>query len=164
MREEKPAFRPGSKARNEPVRLTTFTDYSLRVLMYLAGAPEHRATVAEVAEAFRISEHHLVKVVHLLGKGGILLNSRGRGGGMRLARVPSAINIGQVVRLTEGADRPAECFEPKRNLCAVTGACRLRRVLKEALDDFYHTLDRYSLEDLRIPAARLSAMLRANAR
>lgn len=72
------------------MRLTTFTDYSLRVLIYLAGRPEHRATIAEVASAFDISEHHLVKVVQFLGKEGVLLNTRGRGGGMQLARVPSA--------------------------------------------------------------------------
>jgi Rrf2 family nitric oxide-sensitive transcriptional repressor len=132
------------------VRLTTFTDYSLRVLMYLAASPEKRATIAEVSEAFGISEHHVVKVVHFLGKEGFLLNTRGRGGGLELARAPSAINVGHVVRLAEGGDHAAECFERGSNACVVIKACRLRGVLEEALGNFYATLERYTLEDLRM--------------
>lgn len=132
------------------MRLTTFTDYSLRVLMYLAASPEKRATIAGVAEAFGISEHHVVKVVHFLGKEGFLLNTRGRGGGLELARAPSAINIGSVVRLAEGGDVPAECFDRESNACVLIKACRLRGVLEEALANFYATLERYSLEDLRM--------------
>lgn len=141
------------------MRLTTFTDYSLRVLIYLAGRPEHRATIAEVAAAFDISEHHLVKVVQFLGKEGILLNTRGRGGGMQLAKAPSAIIIGRVVRLAEGANRPAECFDDATNTCALTGICRLQRVLSDAVKAFYATLDQYSLDDLRISPPRLKAAL-----
>lgn len=132
------------------MRLTTFTDYSLRVLMYLAASPEKRATIAEVSEAFGISEHHVVKVVHFLGKEGFLLNTRGRGGGLELARAPSAINVGHVVRLAEGGDNAAECFERGSNACVVIKACRLRGVLEEALGNFYATLERYTLEDLRM--------------
>jgi Rrf2 family transcriptional regulator, nitric oxide-sensitive transcriptional repressor len=138
------------------VRLTTFTDYSLRVLIYLAGAAEHRATIAEIAGAFGISENHLVKVVHLLGKEGLLINTRGHGGGVRLARPPTAINIARVVRLTEGADVPAECFDRETNRCALTAVCRLQPVLKEGVTAFYEALGRYSLEDLRIPPAKLA--------
>src|SRR5437868_1469454 len=105
------------------MKLTTFTDYSLRVLIYLAQAPESRATIAEIARAFSISEHHLVKVVHLLGREGILENTRGRRGGLRLARPAREINVGQVVRMTEGADRPAECFDPATNSCVLAGGC-----------------------------------------
>lgn len=132
------------------MRLTTFTDYSLRVLMYLAASPEKRATIAEVANAFGISEHHVVKVVHFLGKEGFLQNRRGRGGGLQLARAPSAINVGRVVRLAEGGDRAAECFERDSSACVLIKACRLRGVLDEAIANFYATLERYSLEDLRM--------------
>jgi len=146
------------------VRLTAFTDYSLRLLMYLAAAPERRATIAEVAEAHGISENHLVKVVHLLGKEGLLKNTRGRGGGIRLARAAAEINLARVVRATEGAARPAECFDPEHNECALTEACRLRRAFQEAVDSFYASLERHTLEDLRIRAPKLITGLRWHAR
>ena len=138
------------------MRLTTFTDYSLRVLMYLADAPEERATIAEVARAFDISEHPLVKVVQFLGKEGILRNTRGRGGGIELARAPRAINIGRTVRITEGLDLPAECFDRELNTCRLAGRCRLERALGKALGKFYEVLDGYTLEDLRRARAQPS--------
>lgn len=130
------------------MRLTTFTDYSLRVMMYVAAHPEGRATIAEIARAYDISEHHLTKVVHFLGKEGYLENLRGRGGGLRLARAPSAINVGDVVKLTEGGDVPAECFERESNCCAITADCKLKFALSEAVDAFYAALRRYTLEDV----------------
>ena len=130
------------------MRLTTFTDYSLRVMMYVAAHPEGRATIAEIARAYDISEHHLTKVVHFLGKEGYLENLRGRGGGLRLARAPSAINVGDVVKLTEGGDVPAECFERDTNCCAITADCKLKFALSDAVDAFYAALRRYSLEDV----------------
>ena len=142
------------------MRLTTFTDYSLRVLIYLAGRPGERARIAEVASAFDISEHHVVKVVQFLGREGFLRNTRGRGGGMQLAAAPSAINIGRVVRLAEGEDRLAECFDTETNACCLAGACRMAHVLDEARQAFYATLERYTLEDLRVPAPKLAAALR----
>lgn len=129
------------------MRLTTFTDYSLRVLMYLATDPERRATIAEIAEAFDVSENHLMKVVHYLGKAGWLRNVRGKGGGLELARPPADIRIGAVIRDCE-TQLPAECFDRDTNRCAITGACRLRHVLSEATDGFYEVLDRYTLEDI----------------
>src|SRR5664279_3102699 len=101
------------------VRLTTFTDYSLRVLIYLAADPGQRATIAEIAQAFDISENHLMKVVHLLGKSGVLLNIRGKGGGLELGKPPAAINVGKLVRSTEGAPMPAECFDAANNRCII---------------------------------------------
>lgn len=130
------------------MRLTAFTDYSLRALMFVATAPEGRATIAQVAQAFDISEHHLVKVAHLLGREGFLFNTRGRGGGLRLARPPSQINLGAIVRLAEGGDYPAECFQPGGGGCAITGVCRLSVALARAVEAFYDVLDGYTLQDL----------------
>lgn len=130
------------------MRLTAFTDYSLRTLIYLATAREGRATIGEIARAFRISENHLVKVVHRLGQIGVLVNTRGRGGGLRLAVSPSAIRVGQVVRATESHDVPAECFEPGGSDCVIAPACTLRHVLGDAVDAFYAALDRYTVADL----------------
>jgi Rrf2 family nitric oxide-sensitive transcriptional repressor len=140
------------------MRLTTFTDYSLRVLIFLAVQPDRRTTIAEVADAFRISESHLTKVVHGLGKAGFLANVRGHGGGLQLAKQARDINVGAVVRATEGAAMPAECFDAESNECAITRVCRLRGVLAEAVRAFYAVLDRYSLEDLvsnRQPLGRI---------
>jgi Rrf2 family nitric oxide-sensitive transcriptional repressor len=130
------------------MRLTTFTDYSLRVLMYVAIHPGGRATIGEIATAYDISEHHLTKVAHFLGKEGYLENLRGRGGGLRLARAPTEINVGEVVKLTEGGDVPAECFERDTNCCAITADCRLKFALSKAVDAFYGTLRQYTLEDV----------------
>jgi Rrf2 family nitric oxide-sensitive transcriptional repressor len=130
------------------MRLTTFTDYSLRVLMYVAARPERRSTIAEIAQAFAVSEHHLVKVVHFLGRHELLSTTRGHGGGLRLARAPSDINVGAVVRLTEAGVAPAECFDPETNRCTLAGRCRLQGALHKAVDSFYATLSRYTLADL----------------
>lgn len=141
------------------MRLTTFTDYSLRMLSYLGAMHEERATIAEVAGAFGISENHLVKVAHFLGKAGLLANARGRNGGLQLARPAGQINIGEVVRMTEQGDVPAECFDPDANTCSITANCRLRGVLKEAVRAFYAVLDEYTLEDLVRNRAALSKIL-----
>ncbi len=130
------------------MRLTTFTDYSLRVLIYLAIDPDRRATIGEIAAAFDVSENHLMKVVHFLGKQRLLTNVRGKGGGMTLALPPDDINVGEVIRLTEAGSIPVECFDPAHNTCVITPACRLRRVLGEAVDAFYDALSQYTLADL----------------
>ena len=130
------------------MKLTTFTDYSLRTLIYLAAQPERRATIAQIAAAFDISEHHLTKVVHFLGQNGWLANVRGKGGGLSLALSAGAIGVGAVVRQTEGADLPAECFGEEGGHCAITRICRLRGVLGEAVEAFHAVLDRYTLADL----------------
>jgi Rrf2 family nitric oxide-sensitive transcriptional repressor len=130
------------------MKLTAFTDYSLRVLMYLAANPTQRATIAEIAAAFDISENHLVKVVHFLGKSGWIQTLRGKGGGIQLALRPDMINVGRVVRDTEGAALPAECFLPEGNQCVITPACRLKNVLADAVKAFYGVLDQYTLADI----------------
>jgi len=130
------------------MKLTAFTDYSLRVLIYLAAEPGRRATIAEIARTFDVKQNHLTKVVHFLGRIGLLANVRGKGGGLALALAPGAIRIGEVVRQTEGAAMPAECFSAEGGHCRIVRICRLRHVLDEAVNAFYAVLDRYTLEDL----------------
>jgi Rrf2 family nitric oxide-sensitive transcriptional repressor len=141
------------------MRLTTFTDYSLRVLIYLAAQPAERATIAQIAGAFQVSEHHLVKVVHFLGKKGCLVNVRGKGGGLQLGMPPEAIVVGQVVRETEGLAQLAECFGDSDGDCAIAPDCRLRGVLGEAVKAFYAVLDRYTLADLVTHRQQLARVL-----
>ncbi len=130
------------------MKLTGFTDYSLRVLIYVAAQPQQRATIAEISRAFEISENHLVKVVHFLGKSGWLTNVRGKGGGLELAMPPELVGVGSVVRQTEGAAVVAECFLEHGGECAIAGICHLQGVLAEAVAAFYTVLDRYTLADL----------------
>lgn len=141
------------------MKLNAFTDYSLRVLIYVATAPEGRATIAEIARAYGISEHHLVKVVHVLGREGFLVNTRGRGGGLRLAQPAKAIGVGAVVRAAEGLDVPVECFDPDRNTCILAGSCWLAGVLAEAMRAFHAVLDRYTLADLVRDRSTMMAIL-----
>jgi len=130
------------------MRLTSFTDYSLRVLIFLAAEPGRRATIAEVAQAFDVSENHLTKVVHFLGKGGWIDTVRGQGGGISLKLDTERIVVGAVVRAAEGPPVPAECFSNHPDGCRIHRSCRLKPVLKEATDAFYAVLDRYTLADL----------------
>lgn len=130
------------------MKLTAFTDYSLRVLVYLATQPEDRATIAQIAAAYGVSEHHLVKVVHFLGKQGWLANVRGKGGGLELALPPELVVLGDVVRATEGEAVVAECFGDDGGHCCIAPSCRLRGVLREAMQAFEAVLDRYTLADL----------------
>jgi Rrf2 family transcriptional regulator, nitric oxide-sensitive transcriptional repressor len=129
------------------MKLSTFTDYSLRVLMYLAANPGQRATIAQVSQAFDVSENHMVKVVHSLGRAGWLANVRGKGGGLELAVAPEKIVIGQVVRHTEGRAVMAECFE-EGNECNITTECHLKGVLAEAAKAMYTVLDGYTIADV----------------
>src|SRR4051812_29303860 len=123
------------------MKLTSFTDYSLRVLIYLAAEPERRATIAEVSTAFAVSENHLTKVVHFLGKQGWISTLRGKGGGMVLAGRAQDICVGQVLRHTEGKAMPAECFGGDDSGCAIVSCCQLKSALAEAVNAFYSVLD-----------------------
>jgi Rrf2 family nitric oxide-sensitive transcriptional repressor len=145
------------------MRLTRFTDYSLRVLMYLAARPGESATIAEIAAAFAISESHLSKVVHHLGREGLLSNARGRRGGIALGRPAASINIGTVVRAAETDTALVECFDTQANRCVITPACGLRGVLAEALAALYATLDKYTLADITRNRQRLTRLLPAGA-
>jgi Rrf2 family nitric oxide-sensitive transcriptional repressor len=141
------------------MKLSTYTDYSLRMLMMLAAEPQRRITVAEVAAAFGISEHHLGKVAHGLGRHGWLATTRGQGGGLSLAVAPGQIVIGEVVRRTENGDVPAACFADDAPPCTLSPVCRLHDVLDEALQGFYAVLDRYTLADLVRHPRALSRLL-----
>jgi Rrf2 family nitric oxide-sensitive transcriptional repressor len=141
------------------MKLTAFTDYSLRVLIYLAAQPGERATIAQIATAFDVSENHLVKVVHFLGKQGWLANVRGKGGGLELGEAPEKIVVGRVVRETEGKAAVAECFGESGGDCQIAPNCRLRGVLGEAVTAFYAVLDRYTLADLVNNRQQLARML-----
>jgi Rrf2 family nitric oxide-sensitive transcriptional repressor len=141
------------------MRLTAFTDYSLRVLLFLATAPEGRATIAEIARAYGVSQNHLVKVAHLLGREGFLVTTRGRSGGLRLAKAPSAVNVGNVVRVTEGPSVLAECFDPDGGQCPIARVCSLIPMFQQADNAFYGVLDRYTLADLVATPRRMAAIL-----
>ncbi len=136
------------------MRLTLWTDYSLRVLMYCAAceAAGRRATIAEMACLHGISRHHLTKVVVALVHGGWLLGQRGRGGGLRLARVPSDIRIGDVVRWAERDFQLVACMAPRGpdapQACLLMPGCRLRSALQVALQAYLGVLDGYTLADL----------------
>lgn len=130
------------------MRLTLHTDYALRLLMVLAMEPDDLHTIEEVARRYGISRNHLTKVTQTLVQAGFVDSQRGRGGGLRLARLAEAINIGAVVRATEDSFALVECFDPARNMCVISSACGLRGPLDEALHAFLAVLDRYSLTDL----------------
>jgi len=129
------------------VQLTRYTDYSLRVLIYLALHPDG-ATIREMADRYGVSQNHLIKVVHNLGKLGLIDTHRGKGGGVRLAADPAGLRIGQIVLKVEPGFRLAECFKPEGNTCPISGICTLTHVLREAGDSFIETLDQYTLADL----------------
>ena len=128
------------------MRLTRYTDYALRALIYLGLHEPQQSSIAEIARAYGISESHLTKVVHQLGRLGLIRTTRGRGGGLRLGRRADEIVIGAVVRQTEDDLALVECFAG--GACAITAPCRLRRALGEALAAFLAVLDGYTLGDL----------------
>lgn len=129
------------------MKLSLFSDYSLRTLMY-AALTDDRFQLDEVTAAYGISRNHLAKVVHQLGKLGYLDTQRGRGGGIRLARPTEDIRLGKLIRDTENQTVLVECFDAATNTCPLNGSCRLKGLLAEALTAFYTSLDRYTLRDL----------------
>lgn len=133
------------------MRLTLYTDLSLRLLMFLALDPPGQATIQTVADRYRVSRNHLMKVAQQLGQAGFIETVRGRGGGLRLRRPPAEITIGEVVRTTEEDFRMVACFGDEAS-CVLTPACRLRGALGEALAAYLGTLDRYTLADLTAAA------------
>jgi Rrf2 family nitric oxide-sensitive transcriptional repressor len=137
------------------MRLTQFSDYALRVLMYVAEHSDRLVTITELADFHHISRSHLTKVVVHLSGNGYLQSVRGRGGGLRLAREATAIRVGEVLRGTEEDFRLVECFDRNTDACVLTPHCRLARELQGALNGFFARLDALTLADLRTaPAAR----------
>ena len=133
------------------MRLTTMTDYAMRLLMYVGQRPDRLCTIAEVAGAYGISEAHLMKVTHQLGLAGWLETVRGKGGGMRLAAAPADINLGAVVRSVEPDFDLVDCLTTD-NACRLTGHCRLTGIVSGALQSFMQHFDRYTLADLLPPS------------
>ncbi len=125
------------------MRLTRYTDYAMRVLLYLGAQPEKVCSISEIARAYGISQNHLMKVAHDLGKAGYIEGVRGRSGGIRLAKSADEINVGDVVRQTEEGFELVEC-----GTCVIAPACGLTGALDEALAAFMAVLDRYTLSDL----------------
>jgi Rrf2 family nitric oxide-sensitive transcriptional repressor len=130
------------------MRLSEYTDYTLRVLMYCAAHRERLVTIGELADHHGVSKNHLMKVVNDLAHQGLIETTRGRGGGLRLLKEPGAIRIGDVVRASETDFRLVECFDPRTNLCSLTPSCRLRHVFDDALQAYFKALDGATLADL----------------
>jgi Rrf2 family transcriptional regulator, nitric oxide-sensitive transcriptional repressor len=144
------------------VRLTVYTDFSLRLLMFLALKDDGLATIAEVAKAYGISKNHLMKVAHQLGLAGYLETVRGKGGGLRLAGRPEHIVIGEVVRRTEPDMTLVPCFAPDGASCPIVPSCALRGALFKARNAFLSALDGYTLADLVRRPAPLRKLLSFN--
>jgi Rrf2 family nitric oxide-sensitive transcriptional repressor len=138
------------------VHLTQFSDYSLRLALYLACHEDRVVSVDEVSRAFQISRHHLVKVVQTLTDLGVVEAQRGRGGGMRLAMRPSEINVGWLIRRTEPHLNLVECFDLESNTCPIAPACGLKGALQRAQQAFLRVLDQYTLDQFQ---ARRSALV-----
>ena len=130
------------------MHLTVFSDYTLRVLMYLALDRTRLATIPEIAAAYGISENHLMKVAHQLARAGIVESVRGKGGGIRLARAPEEIRLGEIVRASEGNAPIVECLSGDPKACRITSTCRLKGILADAFEALYDSLDEHTLADL----------------
>jgi Rrf2 family transcriptional regulator, nitric oxide-sensitive transcriptional repressor len=142
------------------MHLTTYTDYSLRVLLYLGTLEnDEKTSIKEISQTYAVSENHLSKIVYELGKLGLIETIRGRNGGIRLAKSPAEINIGWVVRRTEENLSLVECFAGQGNRCVITPACQLKHILHEALQAFLQVLDSYTLADLLVNKNELKELL-----
>lgn len=145
------------------MHLTLYSDYSIRMLVYLGLRRGVVAPVHEIAEAHRVSHHYLLKVANELTGLGYIDSVRGRSGGVRLTRAPSSINLGALVRSTEPAGGVLDCVTNAKADCVIVPACRLRGVLAEAEAAFYAVLDRFTLDDLLGPSESLGRLLGVDA-
>jgi Rrf2 family transcriptional regulator, nitric oxide-sensitive transcriptional repressor len=141
------------------MQLTQYTDYALRTLILLGLNPGEKLTVADISQSYGISRHHLVKVVARLAEVGFVETLRGKGGGMRLARSPADIRIGQVVRAMEAELGVVACLQAEGGGCVIAPVCRLKSLLRDATQQFLGALDEYSLEDVVRQRAPLSRLL-----
>ncbi|MEZ9231976.1 Rrf2 family transcriptional regulator [Vibrio amylolyticus] len=129
------------------MKITRYTDYSIRVLIFLAMKGDKQSTIGEIAERYQISKNHLMKVVQQLNNQGYIIATRGKNGGLRLNGPASNINIGKLVRDIEQDLNLVECMSSK-NTCSITPACKLKQILAEALQEFFTKLEEYTLADL----------------
>jgi Rrf2 family nitric oxide-sensitive transcriptional repressor len=142
------------------MRLTVYSDYALRLMMYLGLNADKLATISEVADAYQISKAHLMKITNELGQKGLIETVRGRQGGMRLGKSASAISVGEIVRACEPDFAIVPCFEANGAIvCAIQPACVLKRALAAATASFLDTLDGYTLSDLVGPTVPLRSFL-----
>ncbi|KAA6453531.1 nitric oxide-sensing transcriptional repressor NsrR [Bacillus swezeyi] len=131
------------------MRLTNYTDYSLRVLIFLASKNSNElVNIKDIADTYSISKNHLMKVIYELGKLGYVETIRGRNGGIRLGKAPELINIGEVIRKTEDDFNLVECFNAEKNNCILSPTCGLKHVLNKALSAYLAVLDQYTLQDV----------------
>ncbi|MGB7933089.1 MAG: Rrf2 family transcriptional regulator [Gammaproteobacteria bacterium] len=142
------------------MRLTTFTDYSLRVLIYLGAHGNRQTAVGEIALAYGISKNHLMKVILFLVDEGYVVTARGKGGGVRLRLDPERIRIGDIVRKSEADSVLVECYSPETSECRIERSCLLRGAFQKAVQAFYAVLDTYTLADLVVNHAALKSLLR----
>lgn len=140
------------------MRLTSYTDYSIRVLLYLHIHENQLSTIQDIADAYGISKNHLMKIIYNLGKLGYIETIRGRNGGIRLAKSPSEINIGKLVRETEEDFNIVECFSKDHDTCPITSICTLKGVLNQAMYAFLKVLDGYTLDDISKNKIKLRAL------
>ena len=138
------------------MKLTLFTDYSMRVLLYLGAQPDRLCSIGEVAQAYRVSQNHMMKVVNQLVRQGYVESVRGRSGGIRLGRAAEDINLGALIRATEDGFELVDCGR-----CVVAPACVVTDVLGEALGAFLAEHDRYTLADMLTSRLRLAELLLA---
>jgi len=138
------------------MRLTSFSDYALRLLIYLAVRPSEVVTIADISNSYDISKNHLMKITNTLSQAGFVETLRGSGGGVRLARNASEITVGEVLRHTEAGSDLVECANRKTNTCVISPACGLKHVLFEALEAFYARLDKVTLADITRNPAELT--------
>ena len=144
------------------MQLTQYTDYSLRVLLYLGLYPDRRCTITEISDAYEVNRNHLVKVVHNLSQDGWITTTRGKNGGMVLSFKPEQINIGAVIQGTEPHMNLLECFDSKCNTCPISTACILKHGLYKARKAFMDVLSAYTLADVLIQPDALLALLNRN--
>ena len=134
------------------MRLTSFTDYGLRMLMRMASSPERAFSTTELADEFALSRHHLTKIMQHLARAGLVETRRGVGGGAALAKPAGDIRLGDVIAILEDGQPLVECFAPGAHACTIDGTCRLKSRLRRAETAFLEDLNRSTLADIALPA------------
>lgn len=141
------------------MRMTLHSDYALRVLIYLAVGPDRPVTVGEIAKSYRLSRNHLLKVALNLSRGGFVETTRGRSGGLRLAKPAAEITIGAVIQHLENDSALVECLKAGGGACVISPLCRMRGIFSEAHSAFLAVLDRYTIGDVAVNPGALASLL-----